>query len=163
MFEIQDKESVILKTSKGYFIITETGCLEGGEEGFIIDYQEVGKPICCLAEIVHDTEEDELRTNVWPNCVAKSYSDAYTFIHERPHSKELNELVEAIKKFNITHEGIDLEIQFLSDQSSYTYELGYANPKTSDFVPLQKFKFFDVVPREVEECAQFYNWTYTEL
>lgn len=162
MFKLNhDEQSVIFKTSKGEFVLTNIS--DSFEEGFFIDYFEPGKPVCCLAEIVLDTEEDKLQTHVWPKCVAKSFSDAYTFIHERPYSEQLNELVEAVKHFNKTHEGIDLEIQRCEGHSPYIYELGYKNPKTGDFVTLKRFETFEITPLEAAECAQYYNWRYTEL
>ena len=62
-----------------------------------------------------------------------------------------------------SQEGLDLEIQYWSDQSPRGYHLGYANPKTSDFVTLQTFKFIEATSADVKECAHFYGWIYTEL
>lgn len=163
MFKLDgnDTSTVLLETGRGWFILSATD--DATCPGFVVDYKEVGKPICSLALIQHDLQDDELRTHVWEDSDSSTYNTACTFVHERPQCEELNTLVATMKKINTTHEGLDLEIQYWSDQNPRCYHLGYANPKTSDFVTLQTFKFIEATSADVKECAHFYGWSYTEL
>ena len=105
--EAKDDSTVILETGRGYFLLTASD--DANYPGFVIDYQEIGKPICSLAVIEHDLEEDELRTHVWEGSNSSDYNNACTFVHERPQCEELNTLVATMETINTTHKKVRQE------------------------------------------------------